>query len=174
MKIELDIKLCKKYPKIFAQRHLPATETAMCWGFDCGDGWYWLIDNLCNAIQNYVDCRNEGVRIINKAKNKFTRYQKLWYKIRRFFHIGGRNYLLESKDEKDEREWQVEAVQVKEKYGGLRFYISGGDDIIHGMIDLAEKMSYQICEKCGSRENVKQTKGGWISTLCSKCKKKLE
>lgn len=66
MKKELDKKLCEKYPKIFVQRNLPMTETAMCWGFASGPGWYWLIDNLCQSIQGYVDSRNESVRIRKK------------------------------------------------------------------------------------------------------------
>ena len=38
MKKELDEALVAKYPKIFKYRHAPMTHTAMCWGFDCGDG----------------------------------------------------------------------------------------------------------------------------------------
>ena len=63
--------------------------------------------------------------------------------------------------------------QIKEKFGGLRFYCSGGDDVIHGMINLAESMSYQICENCGSTKNVTQTKG-WITTLCEDCIKNAQ
>lgn len=67
---------------------------------------------------------------------------------------------------------QVEAIQVKEKYGYLCFYITGGDGRIRGMIALAEYMSRYICEECGSIEKVTQTKKGWIQTLCKKCYKK--
>lgn len=63
---------------------------------------------------------------------------------------------------------QVVASQVKEKYGTLRFYYSGGDDYIAGMVWLAESMSATICEDCGSTKNVTQTKG-WIYTLCEEC-----
>ena len=62
----------------------------------------------------------------------------------------------------------VEAVQVKEKYGGLRFYINGGDDYVDGLISFAERLSYMTCEQCGSTEGVTQTKG-WVVTLCRKC-----
>jgi hypothetical protein len=61
-----------------------------------------------------------------------------------------------------------EIVQIKEKFGGLRFYYNGGDERICGMVGLAESLSYQICEKCGSHKNVKQTQG-WITTLCEDC-----
>lgn len=76
---------------------------------------------------------------------------------------------------------QVEATQVKEKFGTLRFYyITTHTKIedsykherqlgcIEGIIDFAELLSEQICENCGSNQNVKQTKG-WITTLCEKC-----
>ena len=59
-------------------------------------------------------------------------------------------------------------TQIKEKYGALCFYIMGGDELIHGMVWLAESMSYKICEKCGSTENIGHTTG-WITTLCEKC-----
>jgi len=61
-----------------------------------------------------------------------------------------------------------EIIQIKESFGGLRFYYSGGDDRIMGMVNLAESLSYEICETCGSTKNVKQTPG-WITTLCEDC-----
>ncbi len=64
----------------------------------------------------------------------------------------------------------INIQQIKEKFGGLRFYYSGGDDVIDGMVTLAENMSYVTCEKCGSTNNVTQTKG-WIVSLCPKCMK---
>ncbi len=123
MKKELQDKLFEKYPKIFVQRKLPMTETCMCWGVDCGDGWFWLIDMLCSQLQWDID------------KNGHP---------------------------------QIEAVQVKEKFGSLRFYVNGEDDTQHGMIRLAEYMSEYICEKCGATAGVTQTEG-WIVTLCPKC-----
>jgi hypothetical protein len=34
--------------------------------------------------------------------------------------------------------------QIKEKFGGLRFYVSGEDDTIKGMIRMAETLSVKI------------------------------
>lgn len=65
---------------------------------------------------------------------------------------------------------EIEITQIKEKYGGLRFYIYGGNKEIHNLIDKAEAESYKICENCGVKENV-TTEGGWLLTLCKKCKK---
>lgn len=76
---------------------------------------------------------------------------------------------------RDGKEWkpeQVEAVQIKEKFGGLRFYTNYNDDIVEGMIHYAEYLADHTCEECGSKEKVFQTKG-WIKTICKKCYKKL-
>jgi hypothetical protein len=64
-----------------------------------------------------------------------------------------------------------EATQVKEKYGGLRFYTYGGDEYINGLISMAESMSYNICSECGDK-STPQSERGWIYTLCDKCKEK--
>ena len=63
---------------------------------------------------------------------------------------------------------QIEATQVKEKFGTLRFYTNGGDATQMGMINLAEFMSGTICEICGETKGVSQTTG-WIVTLCPAC-----
>jgi len=56
--------------------------------------------------------------------------------------------------------------QIKEKFGGLRFYYSGGDEYISGMVQMAEVWAGTTCEVCG--EPGKQRSGGWIKTLCDK------
>lgn len=61
--------------------------------------------------------------------------------------------------------------QIKEKYGGLRLYHYGGDDFIEGVIDLAERLSYSICERCGNKG--KPNDSGWITTLCEGCRREL-
>lgn len=63
----------------------------------------------------------------------------------------------------------IKILQIKEKYGSLRVYTNGNDNIIDGMIWFAEHLSYKICELCGSTDEVTQTEG-WITSLCRKCK----
>ena len=58
--------------------------------------------------------------------------------------------------------------QIKEKWGGLRIYYSGGDNYIQGVIAMAEEMSYKICERCGCPGS--PNKQGWIVTACDKCR----
>lgn len=61
------------------------------------------------------------------------------------------------------------ASQVKEKFGGLRFYIDGGTECMHGAIHMAEAMSFKICEDCGAPGY--KCPGGFARTLCDSCQK---
>jgi hypothetical protein len=132
---ELAKKLTDKYPEIFST-------SFDYYGFECGDGWYSIIDSLCSAI---VSCRPaEDIPM-------------------------------------------PIAAQVKEKFGGLRFYVDwpalsekwrgdSGNTVfarqvyhttVHSLIDMAEEMSFCVCEDCGmSGPDVKRVGGGWIRTLC--------
>ena len=63
--------------------------------------------------------------------------------------------------------------QIKEKFGGLRFYadlpegVSDEDsDAFYEMVDKAEAASFQTCEVCGGAGKPRPT--GWIKTLCDK------
>jgi len=63
------------------------------------------------------------------------------------------------------------AIQVKEKLGGLRFYINNCQDTtIYNYIMFAEEMSFHICEICGTTNNVSTLDKGRITTLCDKCR----
>ena len=62
--------------------------------------------------------------------------------------------------------WDRQVCQIKEKFGGLRFYINGAPDGVHKLIREAENKSYEICEVCG--EPGEMRKGSWIVTLCDK------
>ena len=122
MSPELDKKLCEKYPKIFVNRHGDMKETAMCWGFECGDGWYDLIDHLCADLQWNTD-----------KNNSHGRYP------------------------------QIVVVQVKEKFGGLRFYVESSNDVQDAVISFVESLSHHTCEVCGKPGN---RTDGWIQTRC--------
>ncbi|WP_175899368.1 hypothetical protein [Burkholderia vietnamiensis] len=63
---------------------------------------------------------------------------------------------------------QVVAEQVKEKFGGLRFYTKAGpSDHQRGAIRMAELMSQRLCETCGKPGKLQKiTPLGPIATLC--------
>ncbi|CAD6529278.1 hypothetical protein LMG27952_02282 [Paraburkholderia hiiakae] len=127
MSPELEAKLRADYPQIFTAEPIgdpddpdfPAAPTLIAtWGFECGDGWYDLLDVLCLNLQ----------------------YAK---------KIGAP---------------QVVARQVKEKFGGLRFYADGPNDYQSGMIQVAMLMSTRLCEVCGNRGRL--VGDDWMKTRC--------
>ena len=67
---------------------------------------------------------------------------------------------------------EFRVTNVKEKFGGLRFYVSGGPDEVYKLIDEAEGLSFETCQSCG----LPGTRGGsgWIVTLCKLCGKEEE
>ena len=77
------------------------------------------------------------------------------------------DWKVRNMDKESAEEFQVVAGQVKEKFGSLRFYVSGGDDYIAGLITMAESVSGMICESCGDKATVRTT--GWIKNICHSC-----
>jgi len=62
---------------------------------------------------------------------------------------------------------EMHAVQVKEKYGTLRFYMSCETDEISDLIAEAEALSSQTCENCGALAKMRGTR--WMEVKCDKC-----
>jgi hypothetical protein len=71
MSPELEDKLIKKYPKLFRQVNLPMNQTCMCWGLECGNGWFNIIDNLCKNIQKHIDDNGLDQVEFQQIKEKF-------------------------------------------------------------------------------------------------------
>lgn len=62
--------------------------------------------------------------------------------------------------------------QIKEKFGGLRFYIGFlQEDVceeVYNLIQKAERVAAETCECCGE-PGVLCRRGGWLKTLCKSC-----
>jgi len=58
------------------------------------------------------------------------------------------------------------AIRIKQKFGGLRFYVSRSDKVIYNMVREAEEASWEMCEECG-RFGVPRPLS-YIETLCQK------
>jgi hypothetical protein len=182
MRAELDKLLCEKYPKMMVNRNKGMQETAMCWGFDCGDGWYNILNQLMGNIQHHIDWKEKqraGAIKYNemaaqaKAGN-FDLFEETMkaqpndeYKEKRLAEIVAGDFRQVPPEFP-----QVTLDQVKEKFGTLRFYYSGGDDVIDGMVRMAEAMSGTTCESCGNPGE--RRGGGWVHTYCEPCEEARE
>lgn len=159
MSPELDKKLCETYPLLFKDRHADMRTTALRWGFEVGDGWYALIDSLCGLIywpyeqarQDYHALREleggegcDGAEVVSAVDVERARLAM-----------------------NEAAEAVPIAVQVKEKYGTLRFYLHGGNAAVSHYVEFAEYFSSRICEECGAPGDLRKDRG-WLRTLCSK------
>ena len=72
---------------------------------------------------------------------------------------------------KDIKEFEV--IQVKEKFGGLRFYTNFSNDEIHKLVGEAMKKSQRTCEICG-KVGTLCSKNNWVKTLCEEHMKEFK
>ena len=107
-------------------------------GVCVGEGWWTIIYSLCKNIHHHIT-ENKKTREVLLKNNPY-------------------NHRI------PEEVSQVVVEQIKEKFGGLRFYYYGGDNTIDGMVRMAESWSYKTCEICGNSGKIRG--GGWLRTLC--------
>lgn len=195
MKEDLDIQLVKDFPLLYKERHLNPQETCMCWGFP-GDGWEPLIRELSTKleplIEKYVqsnsplDCSRcgcdksihstdgckqwdwkqfsikiewkdpPGVKQFKSYINSFLRFLHDNFHIKRKVRCPCDSY----------SPCHPCASQVKEKFGGLRFYMDHGTQKMRALVNQAELDSNTTCEECGAQGVARRS--GWIKTLCDK------
>lgn len=65
----------------------------------------------------------------------------------------------------------VRVDQVKEKFGGLRYYYTSDSERgneIEALVDAAERKAAETCEVCGDPGTTDTFGSGWLNTLCPK------
>lgn len=104
-------------------------------GVAVGSGWYHIVEKLCSNIQSHIDWQQKIAEQCAKLNKPVP-----------------------------EVATQVVVAQIKEKFGGLRFYYDGGDDYIRGLVSMAEAWASITCEQCGVPGT--RRSGSWLRTLC--------
>ena len=159
---ELDKKLSEKYPDLFKSKNLPPTQSLMCFGCECGDGWYKILDDLFGYLTSHMK-RKLYVKYLKEHQTPQSRVHNLAAP-------------------------QIILDQVKEKYGTLRCYyhiesedipdevwgkldltdyykiIEGYSRVVDDAIDYAEYQTSTTCEVTG-KEGKLYTRG-WHRVLC--------
>lgn len=167
MSPELEQKLFEKYPVLFRDRNKPVTESCMAFGCEFSDGWYKLLDELCEYI----------TRLSNRTD---------LLKLNKEYHTEENRGFIYLKRP------TISFTQVKEKFGMMRIYWSGNgvenweeicakvhqDDREHAVnkyydevqnaIDYVEFLSSKVCESCG--QPGKLSNKGWMKVRCENCK----
>lgn len=150
MSPDLDRRLCERYPLVFRYRVLDRSEHSMGRGFDCGDGWYALVDTACAVVSaHYESARREYERTLKAGEGATT--------------------VERARTKMEEEAGRVPAaLQVKEKLGSLRIYFEGGGERARAASEFAQILSESVCELC-ARPGALLRRGGRLRTLCGTC-----
>ena len=149
--------LVKHYPILYQGRHKSPKHTCMCWGFECGDGWFNLINSLSFVLE--MISRKYHIQIVaTQIKEKYgtLRFYYDWY-----YWWGSHYYRIPDKF------WWL--CELRGKVFAL--FLSKSKTrklsrLITVLIDNAERVSHHICEQCGAWGKTRGT--GWLVTLCDK------
>ena len=153
--------LTAKYAPLYRDRFAPMNSTAMCWGFEIGDGWFDIVNQLSRLLcYKWLEARDHHAYLMSRLGQ--TVYEGAESEL---------NYVITSEhvaaaEAAAEAEYAAVPVvsQVKEKFGTLRFYTHGTTDQQHAYINFAECMSARICEVCGDRGSRRGHM--WVRTRC--------
>jgi len=160
MKDELTQKLAQKYPTIFTELGSTPQQSCMAFGIECGDGWYDLLDVLCESLtylyetgsiggdQRYAPMDPPKV-IATQIKEKFGTL--------RFY------YRLSLSDQVKDLQKQAETDPILAS--SIDKWISDYIRYIDGIIHMAEYMSARTCECTGFKGELHRTPSGWYKVL---------
>lgn len=166
MQKELEKNLVESYPVIFQDYGGDARKTCMAWGIACGDGWYLLINDMCQKIMDTIGEHDIQV-IATQVKEKFGGlrfYYVVIFKPSIFNKVSRKIRHLFFKMKLGRQYWKL--VDFRKKH----FYKTTIEKISN-IVEETEMKSYEICERCGNPG--KRIDGSWVVTLCSSCHKKL-
>lgn len=151
--------LLEEYPEFFKMEERTTGDGPkmpfVLFGFECDDGWYVILKRLFSSIKWNVENNDYPMIIIDQIKEKF----------------GGLRFYFEfipfdeHKWKKSREDWDTETKDT---------WLADHANQIHGAVDFAESLSYHICERCGSTEDVTCEGPGWIITRCKVCRDKTE
>ena len=66
-----------RFPVLFERRHLPMSQTCMCWGLDVGDGWADIIEHLSEKLDKIRRTQEPALRV-DQVKEKFGVGPESW------------------------------------------------------------------------------------------------
>ena len=147
MKLELEQKLVSMYPKMFSDYGGDPKDTCVAFGFECGDGWFTILEALCHSVQGQCDYMNRifpQICLQGVATQVKEKYGSLRFYL--YFHY------TENLDDLD-----MERVRKT-----LSF--------VDGMVSMAEAMSERVCGQCGSTFRLDKNMP-FPHSVCGECEK---
>ena len=117
------MRIMQTWPQVYGSVYPPSTTSFLSEGFQCGPGWYPLIERLSADIAAILD------------EMPLAAFRVL---------------------------------QVKQKFGGLRFRVTGSNERILNRIAKAQVEAAHTCEGCGGPARIRSV-DMWLTTSCDPC-----
>ena len=163
--VDFTTRMEQRFPGLFGQGQYG--------GFDIEPGWRTLVQTLCHSIE----CHTESVARDHDLALRTHAAKQQGYDAVLALCARGSTQPSQWDQQRADEIWAephtdsvpdamqpVTILQVKEKFGTLRFYYQGGDQFVRGAVWVTEGMSAHVCETCGAPGSRGGT--GWIRTLC--------
>lgn len=181
-----ELALMSKYPDLFYKKEDGSLDCP------CGawvpEGWRAIVFELCGAINNHIKYTSTSkLRVLSK---KYYLWKWLQVATDSLHHFIIKKVCKRLNNASFNRPWsklnhkllrhvsrhtvydrvpppEVKIDQIKEKFGELRFYYSGGDQQVAGMVSFAEYLCRQTCELSGEKGEL-YIRRHWLKTLSAK------
>jgi hypothetical protein len=140
--------MAKRWPDLFQKSQIDY--------FEVGYGWYAIIETLCEMLSRNVTRIRDKISYLSIDLSPGNLERIRVYE----------EELAEAIEE------LPQIMQVKEKFGGLRFYAFHAEGVNRSYINFAETLSMRTCEWCGAPGEARSD--GWTKVLCEKHHKERE
>lgn len=103
MKQELDDALVRDFPNLYRDRNAPMTDTCMCWGFTCEDGWEPLIREVSEKLEPLCIGNNNRA---GQVKQKFGGL-RIYMDYDENISVEDRNKIFEITVDAQTKSWEI-------------------------------------------------------------------
>ena len=170
----------RKYPWVFCGKDEPITQNLIgAFGLEIGLGWYNLVEILASTYEHSMKRNWDHYPMV-----KFTQIKEKFGGLRAYIHCQAMNeeqyrqrWLAD--EERQRNSWKKGDKSKWEEYDPKKYteYLkraANGAITFQAWESMAEDISFHICEDCGTMDDVTTGGQGWISTLCTHCRKTRE
>ncbi len=146
MQIELQAELFRRYPKFFRSPGRRLVDPNVISGLENR-----LLDDMAPIDERGIECGNGWFALIDRLSRACE------------------NEIDTLMAQGAPKEGWPRIAQIKEKFGGLRFYVHGplSDDLREQIVQAEHEGSLCICERCGAAGKLRE--GRWRRTYCDNC-----
>lgn len=155
MRIELQQQLYAIDPIFFMQKDWDMTKTCMCWGIECGDGWFEPIKKFVMGVSQLNKiAASVGMAIVaSQIKSKWADFTCYW------------NIMPLDESNSAELDEQQQAI------------VDGVYWLMDAAVDACENECSKTCEICGKSspfEDEVIACGSWLTVKCLDCAQKQQ